>query len=102
ASLPAMALADLPAEQPPTIVVHYNDLDIGTEVGAARLRSRVVSAVNSVCSVFDADELAARGRALVCRRDALARVNPQMALAVRAAAARHFAQTASGPDRAAP
>lgn len=99
-TLPATALSAVPAaDQPPSVAIRYGDLNLANEAGVARLRSRVQAAANMVCGIYDARSLAAKRHAVECRRDALARANPQLELALKGGNGQVYAQVTNRGDQ---
>jgi UrcA family protein len=61
---------------PPTVVLHYSDLTLGTESGVDQLYRRIVFAAKQVCP--DEGDLIRQQRAKVCRDQAVARAIAQI------------------------
>jgi UrcA family protein len=88
-SLAASAPAAAPAGDTMSVTVRYDDLNIATPAGLARLRSRITRAANGVCGIAQAQDLRAIAYSRKCRRDALAAANAKVDLAVRARTERY-------------
>ena len=58
--------------------IHYRDLDLTTDAGAAALKQRVVHAAARVCGPVDGLTLDDRARFHACRDNAIASASPQM------------------------
>ena len=58
--------------------IHYRDLDLTTDAGAAALKQRVVHAAARVCGPVDGLTLDDRARFNTCRDTAIASASPQM------------------------
>jgi UrcA family protein len=75
-SLLAGSLAAAPvvsAQEAPSIVVKYSDLDLSTSDGARTLYKRIRAAANMVCPYGDARELTLKAIGQSCRADAIER-----------------------------
>ncbi|MDB5663034.1 MAG: UrcA family protein [Sphingomonas bacterium] len=79
AAAPAVA-ADFGAAR--TMDVRHGDLDLTSDQGAARLNQRIAVAARAVCGSFHPADLAAKGKALACRNETIARAAPQVELAI--------------------
>lgn len=75
-STPAAFAAERVAE------VHYKDLNLSTEAGAAKLKQRVAYAVKKVCGDADMRNIAERQDLIRCRKEATARSERDVALAL--------------------
>jgi UrcA family protein len=58
--------------------IHYRDLDLTTDTGAAALKQRIVHAAARVCGPVDGSTLEDRARFEACRDTAIAGASPQM------------------------
>jgi len=61
-----------------TTLVHYQDLDLNTAAGEARLKTRVANAAAKVCGPVGGRTLADHERFDACRDTAIAGASPQM------------------------
>jgi UrcA family protein len=59
-------------------VVHYQDLDLTTDAGEAKLKARIAKVAGRVCGPVDGRTLADRERFNSCRNTAIANASPQM------------------------
>ena len=58
--------------------IHYRDLDLTTDAGAAALKQRVVHAAANICGPADGRTLDDLARYNACRSNAIASASPQM------------------------
>ena len=58
--------------------IHYRDLDLTTDIGAAALQQRIAHAAARVCGPVDGLTLDDRARFHACRDTAIASASPQM------------------------
>ena len=58
--------------------IHYRDLDLTTDTGAAALQQRIAHAAARVCGPVDGLTLEDRARFQACRDTAIASASPQM------------------------
>ena len=58
--------------------IHYRDLDLSTDGGAAALRQRIARAAANLCGPADGRTLDDQARAAACRNTAIATASPQM------------------------
>jgi UrcA family protein len=58
--------------------IHYRDLDLSTDAGAAALRQRIARAAANICGPADGRTLDDQARAAACRNTAIASASPQM------------------------
>jgi UrcA family protein len=65
--------------------VRYGDLDLATPQGARRLEQRIAQAIDRVCALPGADQLAQRQRVAACRAEARGRANEHVAQLLRRA-----------------
>ncbi len=63
--------------------VRYADLDLSTPAGVRRLEHRIAYAVDRVCALPHAEQLAQRGRAAACRTVARSQADAQAAQLLR-------------------
>jgi UrcA family protein len=68
-----MAYATPPQDDPPSVVVHFGDLDLTRSDGVAVLYRRLKYAAETVCDSQDGDDLASKRRYETCWQDALSR-----------------------------
>ena len=61
-----------------TALVHYQDLDLTTDAGAARLKARITHLAERVCGPVDGRTLEDRENFNACRDSAIASASPQM------------------------
>ena len=61
-----------------TAVVHYRDLDLSTDAGAAKLKARVARAADTVCGPVGGRGIADYDRVATCRNNAIASASPQV------------------------
>lgn len=79
-SAPALAA---PAADGMSMTVHFGDLDLSTDAGAATLHARVKYAAQMVCGGdVDQRDLARLNAANACRRIAMASAEPQVRMAL--------------------
>jgi UrcA family protein len=81
-----LAQAATPADEAPSVVVRYGDLNLATEAGTNALYSRIVAAARQVCPQADQKDLTAFHLSKVCQANAIARAvqevhSPQLAAA---------------------
>ena len=62
-----------------SVIVRYDDLNLGSQAGRDRLETRVRTAVRQVCSTPDRTTLAQRARILECMADASRDANTRVA-----------------------
>ncbi|MGH8210465.1 MAG: UrcA family protein [Steroidobacteraceae bacterium] len=82
-----VAQAAAPADDVPSVVVAYGDLDLSTAAGARTLYRRIAIAATQVCPFDGSRDLARLAYNHACRRDAIARAvrdinSPQLAALV--------------------
>jgi len=73
-----------PIGEVPSVVVHYDDLNLATHEGSLKLYNRIVAAARAVCPKEDSRELTRYHLALRCQDQAIERAvhelhNPQLA-----------------------
>lgn len=88
---PVLAQPDSMTE-PTQRIVRYDDLDLTNARGRERLNTRVRMAVNSACGYASAQSLTERKLVDTCRKKALKSSEPEIAEALRKAAARYAAR----------
>jgi UrcA family protein len=95
-TVPALAknTAQNSAFEPVTLAVQYDDLDLSSPRGRERLETRIRSAANSACGTRSATTLSEKRDADKCRKSAIARTQPEVMAAVRAAALRYAGRPA--------
>jgi UrcA family protein len=59
-------------------LVHYQDLDLTTDAGEARLKARIAHAADAVCGPQGGRTLEDKDRFAACRDTAIASASPQM------------------------
>jgi UrcA family protein len=73
----------------PKVVVHFGDLNLGTDAGALALYRRIVAAAAQVCPAWDPNNLGSIGAGAACRKTviahAVAAIPSERLAAVRAA-----------------
>jgi UrcA family protein len=79
------SFAAVPSDQPPSVTVRYDDLNLATDAGVNALYHRIASAAQAVCRDENTRDLSLLAAAKRCRADAIARAvrdvnNPQLAL----------------------
>lgn len=95
-AIPALAAADRDGVDAPSATVRYQDLDLSTRAGQAKLRRRVSRAADRVCSFNDLlPDLAVRLRH-ECRQHALALADVRLATLLPDDAARQSASRRQG------
>jgi UrcA family protein len=90
----APAMAEQSAFEPVKLVVQYDDLDLSSPRGRDRLETRIRSAANSACGYRSATTLSEKRDADTCRKAAIARTQPEVMAAVRAASLRYAGRPA--------
>jgi UrcA family protein len=73
AAATGVSAAATPAAEPPSVVVHYADLNLATEQGARALYRRIAIAAWNVCPHADNRDLIAAAVSRACREQAIAR-----------------------------
>lgn len=68
-----MAYATPPLDDPPSVIVHFGDLDLTRTDGVATLYSRLKHAAETVCTAEDGRDLESMRRYSDCWRSALNR-----------------------------
>lgn len=68
-----VARAATPADEVPSVVVSYRDLDLSTAEGARTLYKRISAAANKVCPPDDGGQPLLRARNRACREAAIDR-----------------------------
>jgi UrcA family protein len=68
-----IAQAQPPAQETPSVVVKYGDLDLSTSAGARTLYQRISAAARMVCPYENARELGLKAKGRECREAAIAR-----------------------------
>jgi UrcA family protein len=68
-----------------TAVVHYDDLNLRSQVGAATLERRIAGAVETVCRRPNDRSLAELAREAACRQTAVAEAQPKLRSALASA-----------------
>ncbi len=58
--------------------IHYRDLDLTTDAGAAALQQRIARAAANICGPADGRTLDDQARSVACRNTAIASASPQM------------------------
>jgi UrcA family protein len=61
-----------------SVLVHYQDLDLTTDAGEAKLKARIAHIAERVCGPVDGRTLADREHFNACRDTAIASASPQM------------------------
>jgi UrcA family protein len=62
----------------PTARVHYADLNLASAAGVAKLERRVAAAADRLCAGIGIEQLAARLDGIACRKETIARAEPQV------------------------
>jgi UrcA family protein len=82
AVLSGPAFAATPAEQAPTAIVHYQDLNLASEAGARILQRRLARAATAVCPDFDPNDIGKSSAIRACRATALETAQAQAEVAL--------------------
>lgn len=80
----ALALSPIPAlaDELPTRIVHYADLDLTRPEGVASLETRIAAAARSVCPTDDPRDLGLAMKIAKCRKAARTSAHNQAQLAI--------------------
>lgn len=84
-TMTAPAAAQDASTEPTQRIVRYDDLNLASANGRARLETRLRMAANAACGMSSAREMIERTHARQCRDAALEQVRPRMEQALREA-----------------
>jgi UrcA family protein len=73
AAAASLAQAAAPADDVPSVTVHFADLNVSTEEGSTRLYSRIATAARAVCERSDSRDPATFAARRACESAAIAR-----------------------------